>query len=107
MVMDVSKKDADKMRRLAGEGKTIAKIQREDFPDHDYWDVYLEVYASGQRSAQGVKKMITSRLNQLADADKATRQGIIEELHGLVWHLYENHKGTQKTLRRIRQALGE
>ena len=71
-----------------------------------YWDVYFEVYGTGERSAQGIKRMITTRLNAIAEStSKSERNSIADELHGLVWHLYENHKANQKKLATIRAAL--
>jgi hypothetical protein len=95
------------MRLLAREGKQISKIVLEDFPDLDYWEVYFEVYSSGERSSQGIKYMITARLNAMAaSTSKSERTAIAKELHELVWHLYENHKINQKKLSKIRAVLG-
>ena len=105
--METSPKDAAKMRRLAQEGKPISKIVAEDFSHLDYWDVYIEVYGSGERSSRGIKKMISIRLNKLVDSNKAARRAIVSEFHDLVWHLYENHKTNQRTLAKIRKALQE
>lgn len=55
--MAATKKDGDLMRKLAQEGKAISKIAEEDFQGLDYWDVYLEVYGTGERSSQGIKKI--------------------------------------------------
>lgn len=105
--MAISKSDAEKMRLLAQEGKQITKIVLEDFPHLDYWEVYFEVYSVGERSSQGIKYMITARLNAMAaSTSKSERTAIAEELHELVWHLYENHKTNQKKLSKIRAALG-
>ena len=94
--MAVSKADSDKMRRLAQEGKQISKIVAEDFPKLEYWEVYFEVYSAGERSSRGIKRMITTRLNAMAEStNKSARSAIAEELHGLVWHLYENHKANR------------
>ncbi len=105
--MSIPQKDAAKMKRLAQEGKPISKIFVEDFPDLDYWDVYIEVYGSGERSSRGIKKMISIRLNKLVDSNKAERRVIVRELHDLVWHLYENHKTNQRKLAKIRKTLQE
>lgn len=106
--MSIPKPEADKMRRLAKEGKQISKIVSDDFQGYDYWEVYLEVYGSGERSARGVKRMISTRLDALVGASaKADRKLIVEELHDLVWHLYENHKSNQQKLEKIRAVLGE
>lgn len=103
--MAIGKADSKKMQRLAQEGKTIAKIVTEDFPDLDYWEVYFEVYGAGEKSSLGVKRTITNRLNELVDASKAERKEIVEELHGLVWHLYNSHKTNTAKLAKIRAAL--
>lgn len=106
--MAVSKADSSKMQRLAQEGKQISKIASEDFPKLDYWEVYIEVYSAGERSSRGIKRMITTRLNAMAEnTSKTDRAAIAEELHGLVWHLYENHKTNREKLAKIRAALGE
>jgi len=106
--MAVSKADSDKMRRLAQEGKQISKIVAEDFPKLEYWEVYFEVYSAGEKSSRGIKRMITTRLNAMAEStNKSARSAIAEELHGLVWHLYENHKANREKLSKIRAALGE
>ena len=94
------------MQRLAQEGKPISRILAEDFPQLDYWDVYEAVYASGERSSRGIKRMITSRLNVLVGTQsKRERDAIVAELQDLVWHLYENHKKNQKKLAAIRKTL--
>jgi hypothetical protein len=103
--MAISKADSKKMQRLAQEGKTIAKIVTEDFPSLDYWEVYFEVYGAGEKSSLGVKRTITNRLNELVDAAKTERKEIVEELHGLVWHLYNSHKTNTAKLAKIRAAL--
>lgn len=105
--MAIPKKDADKMKNLTREGKQISRIVVEDFPEYDYWDVYCEVYGSGEKSARAVKWMITNRLNQLAGATASDRRSIIDELHDLIWYLYENYKNNQKKLGSIRKILGE
>jgi hypothetical protein len=106
--MAVSKADSSKMQRLAQEGKQISKIAAEDFPKLNYWDVYFEVYSAGERSSRGIKRMITTRLNAMAASkSKSERSVIANELHGLVWHLYENHKSNREKLSKIRSALGE
>ena len=105
--MTITAADSSKMQRLAQEGKPISRIAGEDFPALDYWDVYIEVYGAGERSSRGIKKMITIRLNRLTDSPKAERRAIVDELHDLVWHLYENHKTNQRKLEKIRKALQE
>jgi hypothetical protein len=105
--MSIEKSEALKMRQLAQEGKQISKIVTEDFPDKDYWEVYLEVYASGERSARGIKRMITTRLNAISESGSSSeRAEIKQELNDLVWHLYNNHKINTDKLSKIRAALG-
>lgn len=106
--MAIAKADSTKMQRLAKEGKPISKIMSDDFPHLDYSDVYFEVYGAGERSSQGIKRMITTRLEALTEStNKSDRRAIAEELQGLVWHLYDNHKTNQQKLSKIRAALGE
>lgn len=106
--MAIKKTDADKMRRLAQEGKQIAKIVSEDFPNHDYWEIYFEVYSLGQRSSLGIKRMVTNRINAIIEnTSKRERLAIAEELHELIWHLYNNHKINHDKLSKIRSVLNE
>ena len=106
--MPISNVDSKKMQRLAKEGKKITDIQKQDFPSLTYWDVYIEIYGAGSRSALGVKRMITNRINAVAaSTSKTERKNIAVELQELVWHLYNNHKGNQEKLAKIRAALGE
>src|SRR5260370_18378792 len=104
--MTITKADSQKMQRLAQEGKTIIKIFREDFPKESYWDVYFEVYGGGERSSLGIKRMITARINAMAKStSKSESATMADELHGLVWHLYENHKANQRKLSKIKERL--
>ncbi len=106
--MEISKNDSKKMQRLAQEGKKIADIQKEYFPKLTYWDVYVEVYGAGKRSALGIKRMITTRLDAVAESkSKKERLEIAAELHELVWHLYNDHKRNHAKLSKIRVALQE
>ena len=74
----------------------------------DYSEVYIEVYSVGERSSIGIKRMITNRLNAMANGkSKSERSDIVEELRELVWHLYDNHKINQEKLSKIREALEE
>ena len=99
--------DADKNRivRLAQEGKQISRIMEEDFPALDYWEVYWAAYGGGQRSAQGIKRMITHRLGLLDGANRAQRRELIQEIAELVSQLYRNHRTNSKKLDTIRKAL--
>ena len=104
--MAITKADSEKMRRLAQEGKQISRIFVDDFPELDYWEVYIEVYAAGERSSRGIKRMITTRLNAIAEStSRSERAKIVEDLHSLVWHLYNNHKTNHEKLAKIRAAL--
>jgi hypothetical protein len=94
------------MRELAKEGKSIRKIMDENFPELSYWDVYFEVRGDGGRGAIGIKRMITNRINALAESKiLAERAEIAEELKELVWQLYQNHKTNYEKLRQIREAI--
>jgi len=101
----MNSREIAEMQTLAREGKQISKIKDENYPKYEYWDIYNAVYGDGGRSARGTKKMISSRLNTLAGANKRERNEIIEEIHNLVWHLYDSLKSSQKKLDAIRKAL--
>lgn len=106
--MEISKVDSKKMQRLAQEGKKISAIHKEDYPQFGYWDIYVEIYGAGKRSAMGVKRMITSRINAVAESkSKQERLEIAAELQELVVHLYSDHKKNHVKLAKIRSALQE
>lgn len=102
----MNKKDKIAIQTLAKEGKQIAKIMEQNFPEYEYWDIYEVVYDYGGKSALGVKRTIANRLNTLAETRKKNeRNEIIEEIEELVWHLYESLKVSQKKLQAIRKTL--
>ena len=104
--MEISQSSQKQILRLVQEGKPISKIAKEDFPDIDYWEILWTAWEGGERSARGVKKMITSRLNSLIDAGrKQDRQPLIDEISNLVSYLYENQKKNSEKLGKIRKAL--
>ena len=106
--MEISKSDSEKMRRLAQEGNSISKIWSENFPHLGYWDVYIAVRNKGERSSQGIKYMITNRLNKMAESNSSAERAVmVKELSELVWHLYSNHKTNTEKLSKIRSLLGE
>ena len=101
-------RDINEIRRLAGEGKQISKIWEENYSQYDYFDVYFAAYEGGERSALGVKRMITTRLNKIAESRKASeRKEMIDEIDELVWHLYESLKYNQQKLDKIRKAIND
>jgi hypothetical protein len=102
----MNKKDSDVIIRLTREGKHISKIWSEDFPEYDYWEIYMEAYGAGEKSSVGVKRMITARLNKLADTNsKVDREALINELHELILHLYSRYKASQQKLDDIRAII--
>lgn len=101
----MDKRDSLKMIKLAREGKQISKIVQEDFPNYDYWDIYVEVYGAGERSALGVKRMITNRLYKLTTTPANEQQVIIEEIDDLVYHLYSRFKENQEKLDEVRAIV--
>lgn len=105
--MDISKKDTGEMRRLNQEGKQIAKIQKENFPECTYEQIYAVIYEAGGKATLGMARMITTRLNKVLHSNKETRTILIDEIKRLVLDLYENHKMNQKKLDKIRKALQE
>lgn len=101
----MDKRDSGKMVQLAREGKQISKIWEEDFPQYDYWDVYVEVYGSGEKSSLGTKRMITNRLNKLSSLPKREQDELIQEIDELVCHLYNRYKESQQKLDDIRGVI--
>jgi hypothetical protein len=104
----MKQKDALEIQKLVREGKQISKVMEEDYPEYEYWDIYMAAYDAGERSALGVKRMITTRLNKMVESKNSTeRKEIQEEIDELVWHLYESLKDSQKKLEKIRAVINK
>lgn len=101
----MDERDIIRMVQLAREGKQISKINEEDFPQYEYWEIYEKVYNAGEKSALGIKKMITKRLNKLTQVTKREQPDIIDEISELVEHLYIRHKENQVKLDDIRTIM--
>jgi hypothetical protein len=102
----MNKKDSDEIIRLAREGKHISKIWSEHYPEHDYWEVYMEAYGAGERSSVGVKRMITARLNKLTTTNSQDdREALTNEINELVVHLYSRYRASQQKLDDIRAIM--
>ena len=102
----MNEKDSAKMIRLAQEGKEISKIQRENFPEYSYSDVYVAVYADGEeQSSRGIKTAITRRLNKLSTLPPVEQSDVIDGIQQLATDLYEQHKASQKRLDQIRSII--
>ncbi len=99
--------DRDRIVELAREGKQIAKIMEEDFPEYEYWEIYEVVYSEGGKSALGVKRTIANRLKKLRDSNlnDSEKEEIINEIDELVWHLYDSLKSSQAKLDAIRKIM--
>ena len=103
----MDKRDSDKMIQLAREGKEISKIWEEDFPQYDYWDIYIEVYGAGERSAVGIRRMITNKLNKLTSLSYNEQAISIKEIDDLIWHLYNRYRENQQKLNDIRNIISK
>jgi hypothetical protein len=102
----IDKRDSQEMIRLAREGKQISRIW-EKYPQYEYWDIYHEIYGTGEKSALGVKRMITTRLNKLTTTPKKNQKEIIEEISELIEHMYIRHKESQHKLDDIRAIINK
>lgn len=110
--MYMEQRDIDTIIRLSKEGKQISRIREEDYPELDYDEIYEIIYEAGERSAQGVKRIISNRINELNDmiAHKDSYQvdelqNIVSEINGWVNFLYERHRANQKKLDSIREVI--
>lgn len=101
----MDKRDSEKIVQLAREGKQISKICDDDFPQYNYWEVYVEVYGAGEKSSVGAKRMITNRLNKLSSIPKKEQDELIEEIDELVCYLYDRYKESQQKLDDIRSVI--
>ncbi|MCT8975123.1 hypothetical protein N4T77_00770 [Clostridium sp. CX1] len=101
----MDKRDSERIVQLAREGKQISKIWEEDFPQYDYWDIYIEVYAAGEKSSLGTKRMITNRLYKLTSLPKKEQDELIKEIDELVCYLYNRYKESQQKLDDIRGVI--
>ncbi|MDR6123476.1 phosphoribosyl-ATP pyrophosphohydrolase [Bacillus sp. SLBN-46] len=101
----IDERDVNRMVQLAREGKQIKKINEEDYPQYEYWEIYETIYNAGEKSALGIKKMITSRLKKMTTVTKREQPEIINEIADLVEHLYIRHKESQIKLDEIRSVI--
>lgn len=102
----MTEKDRIAIQTLAKEGKQISKIAEQDFPEYGYWEIFQVVWEGGGKSALGVKRTVTNRLATLLNTtDDGIRADIVEEIGGLVQHLYDSLKNSQQKLDTIRQTL--
>ncbi len=105
--MTIKKKEQEKMILLAKEGKQITKIRDEDFPEYDYWNIYVTVYGAGEHSARGIKWMISKRLNDLVSTTKGDeRNKIINEIRDLILYIYKNYRINQEKIDKLRKIIG-
>lgn len=106
--MAVSERDSKKIRRLAQEGKTCSKIQREDFPNLTWWDVRGVLEEAGTSSSLGIMKTISGKLNTILRSRPSDE--LSAELLSVkkpATQLYERSREDYKKLNKIRKALGE
>ena len=97
--------DRARIALLVEEGKSVARIEEEDFPQYDYWEILFAAAEDGQRPAMGIKRMISNRLRDLDGAGKRERRELIAEISNLVSQLYRNHKAMSRRLEGVRKAL--
>ena len=92
----------DLARRMAREGKTIRQISEELGIDYsDAWG-----YVPG--SWQGMKKMITNRINKLInEKDRSVREQLAFEVQEYVDSLYYSGKHLSRMVDRIRNTLSD
>lgn len=98
-------RDSELIIKLAREGKPIARILEEDFPNYDYWDIYFAVNEGGERSSVGVKRKITNRLYKPPSLSKEEQKDVIQEIDELVCFLYDRYKESQQKLDDIRGVM--
>ncbi len=102
----MNRKDKAKIKQLVYEGKQISAIQRHDFPNSTYNEIMEVVWEEGIKSAQGMQRMITARLNQLKNAGKRDeREKLVAEIRGLGRTLYNRLISNQKKLDKIRKTM--
>ena len=97
--------DRARIALLVEEGKSVTRIQEEDFPQYDYWEILFAAAEDGQRPAMGIKRMISNRLRDLEGAGRRERRELIAEISNLVSQLYRNHKAISRRLEGVRKAL--
>jgi len=101
--MDI--RDKAQIIKLAREGMQISKIWDEHFPQYDYWEIHFTIEEAGEQSSIGTKRMITNRLNKLRSIVPNEHELLIDEIDGLVNHLYVRYKEDQSKINEARKAL--
>ena len=105
--MTISEQVSKKICKLAQEGKTCAKIQREDFPNLTWWDIRGVLEAAGISSSLGIIHEITRKLNKAhatVNKDKKLSDDLLR-VKNLARQLYKRGKEDYKRLNRIRKAV--
>lgn len=94
------------IKNLVKEGKKIASIRKEHFPNRTYGEITAVAHEETAGSSLGIKIKITNRLNALLKAKtKVERNAINKEIRKLVNDLYKQQKAMADKLSKIRLVL--
>ena len=105
--MTISEQVSKKICKLAQEGKTCVKIQRDDFHSLTWWDIRGVLEEAGTSSSLGLMREITGKLNKARETvnkDKKLSDDLLR-VNKLARQLYERGKEDYKRLDRIRKAV--
>jgi hypothetical protein len=105
--MAISKQTKQKICKLAKEGKTCAKIQREDFPNLDWWEVRGVLEDAGTSSSLGIMREISGKIKKARKAVDKNKKltETLKRVNELARQLYDRGKEDYKRLDRIRKAV--
>ena len=105
--MAISNQMKQKICKLASEGKTCINIQREDFPDLNWWEVRGGLEEAGTSSSLGLMREISAKLKKARRTISRNRQlsDDLLRVNELARQLYYRGKEDHNRLNRIRKAV--
>ncbi|MCK5602772.1 hypothetical protein KAR91_12905 [Candidatus Pacearchaeota archaeon] len=105
--MAISKQAKQKICKLAREGKTCVKIQRENFPNLNWWEVRGVLEEAGTSSSLGIMKEISGKINKARNTAGKNKElsDTLLRVQRLARQLYYRSKEDYRRLEKIRKAV--
>lgn len=105
--MVISKQMKQKICKLASEGKTCVNIQREDFPNLNWWEVRGVLEEAGTSSSLGLIREISAKLKKARQTVSKNKElsDNLSRINELAKQLYYRGKEDHNRLNRIRKAV--
>ena len=102
--MPLTTTEKKQIENFIKEGKKIADIRRENFPNSTYGEIYSVAHERTDGSSLGIKKKITYQLKRLVASNPGLANDA-KEIQDHVNALYKQHKEMSGKLSEIREVL--